>query len=92
MTYRQRKALRIAGWVFLSLFLLALVGVGFAYIKRENLLKTALERGIRKAKRDYQLDVRIGSAGFTGLTSLAFTEFRLYPKNAIASPVFVGLN
>ena len=80
MTYRQQKALRIAGWVFLSLFLLALVGVGFAYIKRESLLKTALERGIRKAKRDYQLDVRIGSAKFTGLTSLAFTDISVVPE------------
>ncbi len=80
MTYRQQKALRITGWVFLSLFLLALVGVSFAYIKRENLLKTALERGIRKAKRDYQLDVRIGSAKFTGLTSLAFTDISVVPE------------
>lgn len=80
MTYRQQKALRIAGWVFLSLFLLTLVGVGFAYFKRESLLKTALERGIRKAKRDYQLDVRIGSAKFTGLTSLAFTDISVVPE------------
>ncbi len=80
MTYRQQKALRIAGWVFLSLFLLALVGVGFAYIKRESLLKSALERGIRKAKRDYQLDVRIGSAKFTGLTSLAFSDISVVPE------------
>jgi hypothetical protein len=80
MTYRQQKALRVAGWVFLSLFLLALVGVGYAYIKRESLLKTALERGIRKAKRDYHLDVRIGSAKFTGLTSLAFTNISVVPE------------
>ena len=66
MTYRQRKAIRIAGWVFLSIFLLALVGAGIAYYKRESLLKTALARGIRKAKRDYNLDVSIGSAKFTG--------------------------
>ena len=80
MTYRQQKALRVAGWVFLSLFLLALAGIGYAYIKRESLLKTALERGIRKAKRDYQLDVRVGSARFTGLTSLAFTDISVVPE------------
>ncbi|SOD80321.1 transglycosylase domain-containing protein [Spirosoma fluviale] len=80
MTYRQRKALQIAGWVFLSIFLLALVGAGIAYTKREALLKTALERGIRKAKRDYNLDVRIGSAKFTGLSSLAFTDISVVPE------------
>ncbi|AUD03812.1 transglycosylase domain-containing protein [Spirosoma pollinicola] len=80
MTYRQRKAIRIAGWVFLSIFLLALVGAGVAYSKRESLLKTALERGIRKAKRDYNLDVKIGSAKFTGLSSLAFTDISVVPE------------
>lgn len=80
MTYRQRKAIRVAGWVFLSIFLLALVGAGVAYSKRESLLKTALERGIRKAKRDYNLDVKIGSAKFTGLSSLAFTDISVVPE------------
>ncbi len=80
MTYRQRKAIRIAGWVFLSIFLLALVGAGVAYSKRESLLQTALERGIRKARRDYNLDVKIGSAKFTGLSSLAFTEISVVPE------------
>lgn len=79
MTYRQRKAIRIAGWVFLSIFLLALAGAGIAYSKRESLLKTALERGIRKAKRDYDLDVKIGSAKFTGFSSLAFTDISVVP-------------
>ncbi|GAB2533389.1 transglycosylase domain-containing protein [Spirosoma aerophilum] len=81
MTYRQRKAVRIAGWVFLSIFLLALVGAGIAYVKRESLLKTALERGIKKAKRDYNLNVRIGSAKFTGLSSLAFTDISVVPED-----------
>ncbi|MVM32759.1 penicillin-binding protein [Spirosoma sp. HMF4905] len=80
MTYRQQKALRIAGWIFLSIFLLAFVGGVVAYFKRESLLKTALERGIRKAKRDYHLDVRIGSAKFTGLSSLAFTDISVVPE------------
>ncbi|GAB3796926.1 biosynthetic peptidoglycan transglycosylase [Spirosoma humi] len=80
MTYRQRKAIRIAGWVFLSIFLLALVGAGVAYFKRESLLKTALARGIRKAKRDYNLDVKIGSVNFTGLSSLAFTDISIVPE------------
>ena len=52
-----------------------------SYMKRETLLKTALERAIRKARRDYQLDVRIGSAKFTGLTSLAFADISVVPED-----------
>lgn len=81
MTYSQRKALRIAGWVSLSLFFLLIVGVGVAYVKRESLLKTALERAIRKAKRDYDLNVRIGSAKFTGFNSLAFSDVSIVPED-----------
>ena len=81
MTIRQRKALRITGWVFLSLFLLGCVGIVFAYFKREELLTTALERATRKAKRDYNLDMRIGSARFTGLTSVAFANISVVPEN-----------
>lgn len=80
MTIRQRKALRITGWVFLSLFLLACAGTGYAYYKREQLLQTALERATRKAKRDYNLDLHIGSARFTGLTSVAFTGISVVPE------------
>ncbi len=81
MTYRQRKALIISGWVFLSLFLVVGVAGVFAYLKRESLLKTALDRAVRKAKRDYSLDVQIGSARFTGLNSVAFTNVSVVPQN-----------
>lgn len=81
MTIRQRKALRITGWVFLSLFLLGCIGIGYAYYKREELLQSALERATRKAKRDYNLDVRIGSAKFTGLTSIAFANISIVPED-----------
>ena len=81
MTYRQRKAIRIAGWVFLGIFLLGCVGAVIAYSKRESLLQTALQRAIRKAKRDYNLDVRIGAARFTGLSSVAFTDISVVPEH-----------
>ncbi|UFH53034.1 transglycosylase domain-containing protein [Spirosoma sp. KNUC1025] len=80
MTYRQQKALRIAGWVFLSIFLLACIGGGIAYSKRESLLKTGLAKAIRVAKRDYHLDLRVGSAKFTGLSSVAFTDITVVPE------------
>ncbi len=81
MTYRQQKAIRIAGWVAISIFLVACIGGVIAYAKRESLLQTALTKAIRKAKRDYHLDVRIGSARFTGLSSVAFTNISVVPEN-----------
>lgn len=71
---------RIAGWTLLGLFVVGSIGVGIAYSKRESLLNLALERGIRKAKRDYQLNVKIGSARFTGLTTVAFTNISVVPE------------
>ena len=57
------------------------MGGGIAYSKREILLKTTLAKAIRKAKRDYNLDVRIGSAKFTGLSSVAFTDISVVPAD-----------
>ena len=96
MTDRQRKVLRITGWTLLGLFLLGSVGAGIAYTKRESLLQTGLERAIKKAKRDYNLDVKIGSARFTGLTSVAFTNISVVPEHrdslARINKIEVGLN
>lgn len=79
MTYWQQKTLRIASGVLIGLFILAVVGVGLAYAKRESLLQTTLDRVIRKAKREYNLTVHIGSARFTGLTSVAFADVTVVP-------------
>ena len=81
MPVNQRKLLRITGWTLLGLFVLGSIGVGYAYQNRERLLKTALDRGIKKARRDYQLDVKIASARFTGLTTIAFTGISVVPEN-----------
>lgn len=96
MTDRQRKVLRIVGWTLLGLFLLGSVGVGIAYSKRESLLQVVLERAVKKAKRDYDLDVKIGSARFTGLSSVAFTGISVVPaeRDSLAriNTVEVGLS
>ncbi|TAE32912.1 MAG: penicillin-binding protein [Cytophagales bacterium] len=80
MTVGQRKALKITGWTLLGLFLLGAIGAGYAYTKREELLRTAIDRATKKAKRDYQLDVKIGSAKFTGLSSLAISDVSIVPE------------
>ncbi len=81
MTDRQRTALRITGGILLSLLLIAGVGVGIAFSKRESLLQTALDKITRKAERDYNLDLKIGDAHFTGLTSVAFSNISVVPRD-----------
>ncbi len=81
MTDRQRTALRITGGILLSLLLIAGVGVGIAFSKRESLLQTALAKITLKAERDYNLDLKIGDAHFTGLTSVAFSNISVVPQD-----------
>jgi hypothetical protein len=80
MTAGQRKALRITGWTLLGLFALTAIGAVYAYTQREELLRMALDRATRKAKRSYQLDLKIGSARFTGLSSVAFSDITVVPE------------
>ncbi len=81
MPVNRRKLLKISGWVLLGLLGIGALAVGYAYNNRESLLKTALDKGIRKAKRDYNLDVKIGSARFTGLTTVNFTNISGVPAH-----------
>ncbi|GAA4465526.1 biosynthetic peptidoglycan transglycosylase [Nibrella saemangeumensis] len=79
MLEKRRKALKITIWTLIALFVLGSVGAGVAYSKRERLLQAGLERGIRKAKRDYNLDVRIGLAHFSNPTTVAFNDISVVP-------------
>ncbi|WP_234733048.1 transglycosylase domain-containing protein [Tellurirhabdus bombi] len=79
MQVKTKRILKITGWILLGLLTLGGVAGGIAYQKREALLKAALEKGIRKAKRDYDLQVTVGSARFTGLATVAFTDIAVVP-------------
>ncbi|GAA4418404.1 biosynthetic peptidoglycan transglycosylase [Nibrella viscosa] len=81
MLNKRRKALKITLWTLIALFVLGSVGAGVAYSKRERLLEAGLERAIRKAKRDYNLDVRIGLAHFSNPTTIAFNDISVVPAN-----------
>jgi hypothetical protein len=52
-----------------------------AYGKREALLKKMVARAINKAKADYNLDVKIGSAGFSGLSTVHMTNISVVPQD-----------
>jgi hypothetical protein len=73
------KYLRIAGIVIGVLVLIILIGGYIAYYKRETLLQTAISKAKAKAKREYNLDVKIGVARFTGLSTVAFSGISVVP-------------
>ena len=81
MPINKSKALRYTAWTVLTLLVLGMAGAVYAYSQRERLLNIALERAIKKAKRDYDLTLRVGSANFTGLASLSVTDVSVVPAN-----------
>lgn len=76
-----KKYLKIGAWV-LGVFLILFISVGvYAYSKREALLKKMVAKAIAKADKDYGLDVKIGSAGFSGLSSVHMQNISVVPKD-----------
>lgn len=75
---KYKKPILISAVVFL---LIIIVGVLLAYNKRDGLLKAAVTKGITKAKSKFNLNVRIGSYGFDGLTSVYFKDVSVVPEN-----------
>ncbi|MDN3550792.1 biosynthetic peptidoglycan transglycosylase [Mucilaginibacter aquaedulcis] len=74
------KYIRIAAFILIPLFLIFLI-VGYTtYSKRESLLQKAIDKAKAKAKRDYNLDVKIGSAHFTGSSTVSFTDVTIVPE------------
>jgi hypothetical protein len=73
------KYLRIAGIVFAVIVVIALIAGTIAYFKREAILQSVISKAKSKAKRDYNLDVKIGTAHFTGLATVAFTDISVVP-------------
>jgi hypothetical protein len=76
-----RKYYKIALITLISLLVIIIIAGSIAYAKREAILRAAIERGISKAKRDYNLNVKIGSASFTGLSSVSFKNITIVPDN-----------
>jgi hypothetical protein len=75
------KYIRIAGIVAASLFIILLIGGFIAYGKREAILQSQIAKAKLKAKRQYNLNLEIGSAHFTGLTTVDLTDITIVPEN-----------
>jgi len=81
MQLLNRKYIRIGGIVLICLFILVLIGGVIAFNKREKLLQSAINKATLKAKKEYNLDVKIGSAKFVGLATVAFSGITAVPEN-----------
>jgi hypothetical protein len=75
------KYIRAAGIILAVIVVIVLVCGYIAYSKREELLQRQLAKAELKAKRDYNLDIKIGSANFTGLNTVAFSDISIVPEN-----------
>lgn len=76
-----KKYYKIGAWV-LGVFLLLFISLGaIAYSKREALLKTMMGKAIAKAKKEYGLNVSIGKAGFSGLSTVSMENISVVPKD-----------
>jgi hypothetical protein len=77
----NRKYLKIGLIVFFSLLILFVIFGLIAYSKRQFLLESAVSKAKLKAKTDYNLDVKIGSASFTGLTTVNVKDIVIVPTD-----------
>jgi len=73
------KYIRIGGIVVISLIILLLIGGYIAYGKREAMLQKEIAKAKEKAKKDYNLNVNIGSAHFTGLATVSLSDITVVP-------------
>src|SRR5471030_573620 len=74
------KYIRIAGIILVILIIILFIGGYVAYNKRGAILQRAINRDEIKAKKDYNLDLKIGSATFTGLSTVSFTNITIVPQ------------
>jgi len=76
-----KKYIKIGAWVLGIFLVICMVTGAVAYDKREALLKKMVAKAIHKAKTDYNLDVKIGSAGFSGLSTVHMTDISVVPQD-----------
>ncbi len=70
-----------------SVFMLFLIGLAIAFNKRQSLLDAAIKKAIKKAKTDYDLNVKINSYSFSGLSKVHFQSVSIVPdqKDTLAT-------
>lgn len=76
-----KKYVKIGAWALGIFFLLCIVLGAIAYSKRETLLKKMMAKAISKADNDFGLKVKIGEAGFSGLSTVHMQNISVVPKD-----------
>lgn len=76
-----KKYIKIAAWVLTIILVLLGTGGVIAYNKRDAFLKKAIAKAIEKANDDYGVDLKIGKAGFSGLSAVHMTNVSVVPKD-----------
>ncbi len=75
-----KKYLKITGIILSIFLLLIIVGSAIAYNKREALLKAGIAKVILKAKKDYNLNLKIKSAQFDGFKTVVLKNVSVVPE------------
>ena len=75
------KYFRITGIILLVILVFLGIGGYIAYSKREAFLQKAILKAKITAKTKYNLNLEIGSAHFTGLSTVALDNVTLVPEN-----------
>ena len=73
------KYIRITGIILIVLIVFFSIGGYIAYSKREAILRKEIAQATAKAKKEYNLDVKIGSARFSGLATVSFSDISIVP-------------
>jgi hypothetical protein len=76
-----KKYIKIGAWVLGIFLVVCMVTGAVAYSKREALLKKMVAKAIIKARTDYNLNVKIASAGFSGLSTVHMTGISVVPQD-----------
>ena len=74
------KYYKIARISIVSLLAIIFIAGGIAFAKREALLSAAIKKAISKADREFDLDLKIESAKFVGLSSVQFKNISAVPR------------
>lgn len=74
-----KKYIKAGSWVLGVLAVLVIIAGTIAYSKREALLKRMVASAIAKADRDFQLEIKIASAGFSGLSTVKLNKISVVP-------------
>ena len=71
----------------ISIFILFLIGIAIVFNKRQSLLDAAIAKAIKKAKTEYDLNVKISSYSFSGLSKVRFQSISIVPdqKDTLAT-------